>query len=168
MMGQDVRSNNRQVLRASGSPPSRANEHHADIIRLRAWPVTFKDLRRCSVLLLAIPYLLLAGCVSKGTAEAQARAAYLAGQQQAQQIARQTQLQGPTITVLGQVRNTLVRWSADLTLAKALIAADFFGNRDPVEIVIQRAGQELRYDPQKLLNGEDVQMEPNDVIVLKN
>ena len=80
--------------------------------------------------LAAFPALLLllmvlhAGCVSKGEAEARARAAFLAGQQQAAQMTRQTQLQGgPTVTVIGEVRNSLLRWTADLTLARAVIAA---------------------------------------------
>lgn len=82
-------------------------------------------------------------------------------------MARQTQLQGPTVTVVGEVRNAMVRWTIDLTLAKAVIGADYYGRTDPTEIVIQRAGQEIRYDPKTLLNGTDVQLEPNDVIVLK-
>jgi hypothetical protein len=38
---------------------------------------------------------------------------------------------------------------------------------DPTEIVIQRVGQENRYDPKNLLGGQDVQLEPNDVILLQ-
>jgi hypothetical protein len=108
------------------------------------------------------------GCVSKREADARARAAFLAGQQQAAQMNRQTHLQGPTVTILGEVRNSLVRWTADLTLAKAVVAADYYGKTDPVDIIVQRDGKEVRYDPQKLLNGEDVQLEPNDVIELKH
>src|SRR5216684_6622525 len=91
--------------------------------------------------------MLLTGCVSKSKADARARAAFFAGQQQAAQITRQTQLQGPTVTVLGEVRNALVRWTVDLTLAKAVIAADYYGPTDPVEIVIQRDGKEIPCDP---------------------
>src|SRR5260221_8055173 len=73
----------------------------------------------------------LTSCVSKSKADARARAAFFAGQQQAAQVARQTQLQGPTVTVVGEVRNAMVRWTVDLTLAKALIAANYYGNPDP-------------------------------------
>jgi len=111
--------------------------------------------------------MLLTGCVSKSKADARARAAFFAGQQQAAQITRQTQLQGPTVTVVGEVRNAMVRWTVDLTLAKAVIAANYYGSTDPTEIVIQRNGQEIHSDPKKLLGGEDVQLEPNDVIIIK-
>lgn len=111
--------------------------------------------------------LLLAGCVSKSKADVRARAAFLAGQQQAAIMARQTQLQGPTVTVIGQVRKPLLLWTADLTLAKAVIAAEYFGQGDPAEIVIQRNGHEIKCDPKKLLAGEDIQLEPSDVIELR-
>ncbi|HTL18852.1 MAG TPA: hypothetical protein VL793_16565 [Patescibacteria group bacterium] len=111
---------------------------------------------------------ILAGCVSKSKADARARAAYIAGQQQAAMMNQQGRLQGPTVTVIGEVRNALVPWTADLTLAKAVIAADYYGQSDPVEIIIQRNGQEMPYDAKKLLGGADVQLEPNDVIELKH
>jgi len=110
--------------------------------------------------------VLLAGCVSKHKADERARAAFFAGQQQATTMARQNQLTGPTVTILGEVRNAQIRWTADLTLAKAVIAADYYGRIDPTEIVIQREGKEIRCDPKKLLSGEDVQLEPNDVITM--
>ena len=110
----------------------------------------------------------LTACISKTNADARARAAFLAGQQQAAQRARQTQIQGPTVTLVGEVRNPMVRWTADLTLAKAVVAAEYYGSVDPTEIVIQREGQENRYDPKNLLGGQDVQLEPNDVILLQH
>jgi hypothetical protein len=110
----------------------------------------------------------LTGCVSKSKADARARAAFLAGQQQAAMMSRQTQLQGPSVTLIGEVRNSVVRWSADLTLAKAVIAAQYYGNTDPAEIVIQRNGKEIPCDPKQLLSGADVQLEPNDVIELRH
>ena len=108
--------------------------------------------------------LLLGGCVSKKKAEERARAAFFAGQKQAAMFNRQTQLQGPTVTVLGEVRNALVRWTLDLTLAKALVSAEYYGRTDPGQIVIQRDGQEIVCDPKKLLSGDDVPLQPNDVI----
>ena len=112
---------------------------------------------------------LLTGCVSKSTAEARARAAFFAGQQQeAAILARQPQIQGPTVTVLGEVRNARVPWTVDLTLAKAVVAADYYGRIDPTVIVIQREGKEIPYDPKTLLNGQDVLLQPNDVIELRH
>jgi len=110
---------------------------------------------------------LLTGCVSKGTADARARAAFLAGQQQAAAVAHQTQLQGPTVTVVGEVRNSLIRWTVDLTLAKAVVAAGFYGRTDPTEITIQRDGKEIQTDPKRLLSGEDLLLQPNDVVLLR-
>jgi len=115
-----------------------------------------------------ISLFLVTGCVSKSKADARARAAFLAGQQQAAIINRQSQFQGPTVTVLGEVRNSLVPWTVELTLAKAVIAAEYYGKTDPTEIIIQRAGKELTYDPKELLSGQDVQLQPSDVIQLKH
>jgi hypothetical protein len=128
--------------------------------------VKFFGLAFFRLFLLAI--LLVPSCVSKSTAEARTRAAFLAGQQQAAQMAHQTQIQGPTVTLIGEVRNPTVRWTTDLTLAKAVVAAEYYGSADPTEIVIQRAGQEIHYEPKKLLSGQDVQLEPNDVILLRH
>ena len=111
--------------------------------------------------------LLVTGCVSKSTADARARAAFLAGQQQATTVARETQLQGPTVTVVGEVRNSLIHWTIDLTLAKAVVAAGFYGRTDPTEITVQRDGKEIQCDPKRLLRGEDVLLQPNDVVVLR-
>jgi hypothetical protein len=117
-------------------------------------------------LALLVVCLALSSCVSKKKADQRARAAFFAGQQQAAVMNRQTQLQGPTVTVLGEVRNALVRWTLDLTLAKAVVAAEYYGKTDPTQIVIQRDGKEIVCDPKKLLSGDDVPLQPNDVIQL--
>lgn len=98
----------------------------------------------------------------------------MAGQQQGLQLLQQqqqqqqpNQRQGPIITVFGDVKNHVIPWSLDLTLAKALVAAEYIGPTDPTEIVIVRAGQGTAYDPTKLLEGEDVMLEPNDVVTIR-
>ena len=111
---------------------------------------------------------LISGCVSKSKAQAEAKAAFLAGQRQAAMMAWQSQIKGPTVTVIGEVRNPLVPWTTELTLAKAVLAAEYYGQKDPSEILIQRNGQEIRYDPKQLLDGTDVQLQPSDVIQLRN
>jgi hypothetical protein len=126
--------------------------------------------RNLTRLLLLVAVCFMAGCVSKKTAEARARAAFLAGQQQeAAILARQQQSQfhGPTVTVLGEVRNSLIPWTLDLTLAKAVIAAEYYGRTDPTAIVIQREGNEISYDSKTLLSGQDVALQPGDVIELR-
>ena len=117
----------------------------------------------CCLVLLA-----LAGCVSKSKANAQARAAYMAGQQQAMtrmQLA-QTQGQGPCVTVNGEVRNRVVPWTQGLTLAKAVLAADYYGTKDPGQILVVHNGIANRVDPKQLLSGVDIPLQPGDTVQL--
>jgi hypothetical protein len=138
-----------EILKKSGSPSSKLSW-------ACAWTAA-----------VSMAAMWLTGCVSKSTADARARAAFLAGQQQATTVARETQLQGPTVTVVGEVRNSLIHWTIDLTLAKAVVAAGFYGRTDPTEITVQRDGKEIHCDPKRLLSGEDVLLQPNDVVVLR-
>src|SRR5438067_1213046 len=91
--------------------------------------------RPCQYVLILL--LALCGCMTKSKAKADARAAYMAGQQQALERVLQSR---NSVTFLGPVRNPLVTWTADLTLAKALVTADYYSRNDPREIVIIRNG----------------------------
>lgn len=115
-----------------------------------------------SCLALSVP--LLSGCVSKAKAEAQARAAFMAGQQQALQ---QIQAHGPSVTVIGEVRNKFIPWTAELTLAKAIVAAEYVGTTDPIEIVIHRSGEQIILSTQDVLAGSDAPLQPRDIVELK-
>jgi len=108
----------------------------------------------------------LSGCITKAKADAQARAAFVAGEQQAMRNMEQLKTHGQTVTVIGEVKNPRIPWTSELTLAKAVVAAEYFGTKDPSEIVIVRQGKAMRYDPKKLLAGEDVPLEPQDLIQL--
>ena len=112
--------------------------------------------------------LTLAGCVSKSKADAQVRAAYIAGQQQAMTRIQQTQTlgQGPCVTVNGEVRNRVVPWTEGLTLAKAVLAADYYGAKDPGQIIVVHGGVANRVDPKQLLSGVDIPLQPGDVVQL--
>lgn len=103
------------------------------------------------------------GCVTKARAREQAREAYLAGRREAQRM----QLASPTVTVTGPVRNGSVPWTAELTLAKAIIAAGYLGHAEPTGIVIVRNGEETRIDPARLLAGEDFPLDAGDVVKLE-
>jgi hypothetical protein len=81
---------------------------------------------------------------------------------------QQTQARGPTVTFIGEVRNQLIPWTADLTLARAIIAADYYGAKDPAAIVVIRDGQQTAYDPKRLLEGNDVLLEPRDVVEIRH
>ena len=112
----------------------------------------------------AVLAVAITGCTTKSTAKAQARAAYVAGQQQALERVLQSR---NSVTIIGQVRNPLVPWTEDLTLAKALIAADYYAKGDPRHIVIVRKGQASKVDPKQLLAGEDVPLEAGDVVNIR-
>jgi protein involved in polysaccharide export with SLBB domain len=119
----------------------------------------------CALLcVLALP---LAGCITKAKADAQARTAYATGQRDALLSVRQTPSQALTVTVAGDVQNTLIPWTADLTVAKAIVAAGYKGKTDPTNIVIVRNGKGIQVDPQKLLSGQDVPLLPQDVVAIR-
>ena len=117
--------------------------------------------------LLCVLTLPLAGCMTKAKADAQAKAAYAAGQRDALMSMRQSPSQTLTINITGDVQNSSIPWTADLTLAKAIVAAGYNGKADPTTIVIVRNGKAIQVDPQKLLSGQDVPIMPQDVIAIR-
>jgi hypothetical protein len=119
----------------------------------------------CGALLLAVTFW---GCVSKSKADAKARAAYIAGQQQAMMRLQQaqTQGQGPCVTVNGEVRNHVVPWTEGMTLAKALVAADYLGAADPGQILVVHNGIATRVEPRLVLSGVDIPLQPGDIVQL--
>ena len=110
--------------------------------------------------------LVLGGCVTKGQAQAQARAAFLAGQRQALMSVAQKPSQTLSISIRGEVQNPMVPWTPELTLAKAIVAAGYKGQHDPTNIIIIRNGHAIQVDPRKLLNGQDMPLEPMDIVAL--
>jgi hypothetical protein len=118
-----------------------------------------------ATIMMATSVLCVSGCVSAAKAKADARAAYNAGQQDA--MARMSQVEKLNITVVGPVRNSVVAWKEDLTLANALLAAEYLSNTDPRQILIVRKGIAIPVDPNQLLSGKDVPLQPGDVIHLQ-
>jgi len=119
----------------------------------------------CGAFLLAATF---GGCVSKSKADAKARAAFIAGQQQAIMRLQQAQMQGqgPCVTVNGEVRNHVVPWTEGMTLAKAVVAADYFGAADPGQILIVHNGLATSVEPSQLLSGVDIPLQPGDIVQL--
>ena len=115
--------------------------------------------------ILSILMFLPAGCVSKKGAEMQARQAYIAGQQQA---AKQWQSQRPPeVVVQGPVRHPVVPWVGDLTLARAIVQADYTGFMNPVLVRVIRNGQMVQeVRGVDLLHGQDFPLEPGDIVDL--
>jgi hypothetical protein len=102
------------------------------------------------------------GCVTKSKADAEARAAYLAGQKAAYDSIG---AQMTAIVVLGNVAKHEIPWVAGLTLAQALATANYQGMHNPEMIILKRNSVETRIDPKRLLNGQDnLQLNPGDVI----
>jgi hypothetical protein len=117
------------------------------------------------LMLLTVAAATLAGCTTRAKAKADAREAFLAGQQQAM-LRMQQQAQSSSISILGRVKNPLIPWTEELTVAKALVAAEYLGKGDPREIILVRSGRATTIDPQRLLNGEDIPLHPGDLIQL--
>jgi hypothetical protein len=105
------------------------------------------------------------GCVTKSDAKIQAQKAYIAGQQQALILSQQPR--GPSVTIVGPVHNPVVPWVEGLTLANAIVAADYYDKSDPRSIVVNRQGRLIPVDPKALLTGQDVPLQPGDVVELK-
>jgi hypothetical protein len=102
----------------------------------------------------------VSACTTKSSAKRQADAAFQAGQQQAQQAQ-----QGAVVYFRGFVRKPAVPWAEDLTLAKALLQAEYTGMWDPRLITITRKGETFRINPKRLLSGqEDPVLEPGDIV----
>ena len=117
--------------------------------------------RQCGVALLVAVVLATAGCASK--AKQREADAFRRGQQQALDAVRTAQ--EPAVWFRGLVRHPRVTWRENLTLAQALVAAEYSGAIDPWRINIIRQGQTYRVDPKRLLRGlEDPVLEPGDII----
>ena len=118
---------------------------------------------------LCVCWLLLAfaagGCTTQSEADAKARTAFIAGQQQA--LAGTRDLQSTGIRILGNVKTPLIAWTENLTLAEAIVAAEYQGVRDPREIIIIRNGQPIRVNPKRLLSGEDLPLQPSDTVEIR-
>jgi hypothetical protein len=117
------------------------------------------------------------GCAnhSKDKSDAQIRRAYAAGAAAAQLQMQQSQTQqpmtpptgDPQVRVLGAVRNPVLVWSEGLTLARALVLAEYQRNTAPASITIYRNNQPLVIDPQAVLNGTDYPLFPGDMVYIQ-
>ncbi len=73
----------------------------------------------------------------------------------------------PEVYVRGPVRHPTVDWTDDLTLAQAIVAADYTGFMNPVLVRVIRHGQVAEtMRGVDLLRHKDVPLEPGDIIVL--
>lgn len=103
----------------------------------------------------------MSGCVTKATADAQAKAAFVAGEKAAFQS---MQSNTTDVIVLGNVKKHDIPWVSGMTLAQALATANYTGAHDPTDIILRRNSVQTEVDPKDLLNGKDVPLHPGDVI----
>jgi hypothetical protein len=108
---------------------------------------------------------LLPGCTTRSNAGAEARTAFLAGQNAALRQQQQAS-QAPGVTVVGPVQNSQVPWVAGLTLVQAVATANYLGAQAPKEIIITRQGESAKLGADVLINGVQVPLEPGDVVEL--
>jgi hypothetical protein len=116
----------------------------------------------CSLLILATA---ASGCTTHSKAKADAQTAYLAGQRDA--LASMVRAQSTSIVVIGPVQNREIPWTDGLTLAQAIVAANYSAPGSPKEIILLRRGESASIDPTDLLGGHDVPLEPGDTITLR-
>jgi hypothetical protein len=96
--------------------------------------------------------LALVGCVTKQTV----------------QMSTAPSEQKPVVWVRGDVKNRAVTWDEELTLSRAIAAAEYKGLWDPHAISILRAGQTYKVDPRDLLRQrDDPILHPGDVVVIE-
>ena len=126
-----------------------------------------KGIQKISAVFCGSLLIATSGCVSQTKAKAQAKAAYLAGQQDAASRAKLAEMSAANVTIIGPVRNPAVSWSEDLTLAKAILAAGYVPHNDPRQIVIIRHGEAMMIEPKRLLAGEDVPLLRGDVLQIQ-
>jgi len=127
--------------------------------------------------LILVVALMVSGCAShKDKTQEQIRRAYAAGAASARMQMAQSQTQQPQIPpstdpqvrILGAVRNPVLVWSEGLTLARALVLADYERNTAPSLITIYRNNQPLQIDPQAVLNGADYPLFPGDIVYIQD
>ncbi|MBI3879458.1 MAG: hypothetical protein HY301_05265 [Verrucomicrobia bacterium] len=124
-------------------------------------------LRAFSILLLAAA---MTGCVSKSSARHEAEKAYLRGQRDAVKSNQQQQLlnQTPSVTVIGNVANRVVPWTETLTVAQAIVLAQYLSPISPSAVLVHRAGQTYTISVRMLMSGvQDMPLEPGDVVELR-
>ncbi len=109
--------------------------------------------------------MLLCGCVTKSTVQAEVRAAYMAGQRDAYASIAATQ--NSNIKIVGPVQNPEVPWVEGLTLAQAIATANYTARGNPTEILLLRRGESAAINPKDLLKGQDVPLEPGDTITVR-
>jgi hypothetical protein len=121
-----------------------------------------------SCLLLGLVVLsALTGCESDARKHAERARAFEQGRQQGLQEAEEKNQ--PVVLFRGDVRNPRVPWKEGITLAQALLVAQYTWSWDPRSITVTRDGQTYTINPRRFLRGqEDPELEPGDVVEVRH
>jgi hypothetical protein len=119
---------------------------------------------RPMALLVMVLALSAGGCVSRSQSRLESQNAFLAGQN-AELRQRLAQYNG--ITFIGAVQNTQVPWVAGLTLAQAVVTANYVGQDEPRAVVITRKGDSAVLDASVLFSGKDIPLEAGDIVEIR-
>lgn len=106
----------------------------------------------------------LCGCVSKTKAKLNAQQAFIAGQQQAMMTMQQNKT---TVQIHGNVKNPVIPWTEGLTMAQAIVAAEYQGAHDPTSVIIVRNGTGTEIKAAELLQGHDEPLQAGDLIEIR-
>ena len=104
----------------------------------------------------------LSGCVSNKTAALRESQAY--------EVGLATGNRSPSNVVLfqGSVRNHVIQWREGLTLAEAILEADYSSSRTPRIIEItSHEGEFFKIAAETLLEGEDYFLKAGDTVVIR-
>jgi hypothetical protein len=108
--------------------------------------------------------LLLPGCTTRAKARAAEEAAFRAGQQQGALIERARQ---NGITFKGPVVNSIVPWHEKMTLAQAVVSAEWCGKGNPRQIILSHGDDRMEMTMEELLeNGAQFPVHPGDTVEL--
>jgi hypothetical protein len=71
------------------------------------------------------------------------------------------------VQIRGNVKNTVIPWTEGMTVAKAIVAADYQGTHDPRSVLIVRNGQGTEIQASELLQGHDEPVQAGDLIEIR-
>jgi len=69
-----------------------------------------------------------------------------------------------SIRVMGNVRYPEIPWADGLTLAQVIVAAECLDRHNPRQIVVVRQRERFPVDPNALLGGANIPLEPGDTV----
>jgi hypothetical protein len=129
--------------------------------------------------LILILALMGGGCANKAKTQEQMRRAYLAGAQAARAQMQQAQAPQstpqmmpsttePQVRVVGSVKNPVLPWSEGLSLARALVEAEYEKSTAPSAITILRNNEPLQINVQQVLQGADYPLFPGDIVLIQD